>query len=351
VLVATLGACQLDPPPDDGIALPPNPDAGCDDKAAKPEKLFEEVWSILDATYPYFDYKQIDWQAQHDACLEEVCEPEHEYEDFIGSGMDCLLAPLSDWLVQVFDRDGESHTFGTEYDESNISLPRADGYLDDGTLTVENGTTSGRLADGRFGYLRVESFSSNTLDDDLVDLIAAIGPVEGFVIDVRSANSGASAENAMDVAGFFVTDTTNPYGFDEYREEVDGDPATHELGPPIPKTIEADRVQQEPFTGPVAVLTGEVCWIGCEWFVAMMELAPDVRSFGAATRGRSSDWQGVFLDADDETQLISSTSLTTLPDGTIIEWNGIAPDEPVEFDEGNLEDDVLEAAIAWLEGS
>jgi C-terminal processing protease CtpA/Prc len=174
--------------------------------------------------------------------------------------------------------------------------------------------------------------------------------VEGFVIDVRSVNSGASAENAMDVAGFFVTDTTSPYGFDQYREEVDGDPATHELGPPIPKTIEADRVQSAPFTGPVAVLTGEVCWISCEWFVAMMELAPNVRSFGASTRGRSSDWQEGFLD-DDETYLISSSSLATLPDGTILEWNGIAPDEPVAFDEDELEDDVLEAAIAWLEGT
>jgi len=348
VLALGLG-CSIDPREGDGVVLPPGDGPyTCDEKSGKPEDLFEEVWTILDETYPYIEYKGIDWSALHDECLVEVCDPDHEYEDFATSGMNCLLAPLSDWLVFVIDRDGEYLRYGIEYAQSNVNPSLADGYLDDGTLTLENTTTAGRLEDGRFGYLRVEAFESSSLDDDVEELVAGIGPVEGYVVDLRENVVGNSEQIAMDVAGQFVTDTATPYGFDQYREEIDGDPATHELGPPIAKSIESDRVADSPFAGPVAVLTGEVCWTSCEWFLAMMKLAPDVRSFGAATQGNSSEAQLLTLEADSETFLVSSTSLASLGDGTVIEWNGIAPDELVEFsDDGD--DEVLEAAIAWLQ--
>src|SRR5688572_23750093 len=85
VLLACLAGCDLDEPESDLIQQP-GEFRGCTDTPEEPELLLEEVWSILDATYPYFDYKGIDWPALHDECRDLVCEERHDYDDFIGPG-------------------------------------------------------------------------------------------------------------------------------------------------------------------------------------------------------------------------------------------------------------------------
>lgn len=174
-----------------------------------------------------------------------------------------------------------------------------------------------------------------------------MGVVDGWVIDMR-ANAGGADAAAAELAGVFVDNVTTPYGYVQVREETDGDPLTHELGAQTPLTLDASDIVDDVFTGRVAVLTGELCGDVCETFVEMIQLGLDVRTFGDTTLGAAGNPDEITLATDGATRLLSSTWFQTLGDATtVIEWNGIAPDEPVPF-EGGSEDQVLEAAILWL---
>src|SRR5688572_31434768 len=128
-IVAALAACDIDEPKSDVIQQP-GEFRDCTDEPEEQELLFEEVWSILDATYPYFDYKEVDWLALHDECRERVCEERHDYEDFIGPAADCLLKPLADYHVGLTDPEGEFHFFGLEGYTPNSLASLAEARLD-----------------------------------------------------------------------------------------------------------------------------------------------------------------------------------------------------------------------------
>jgi hypothetical protein len=345
-LLASLTACDINEPPSDLIQQP-GEFRDCTDPPEEQEVLFQEVWTVLDATYPYFDYKEIDWLALHDKCRELVCEERHDYDDFIGPAADCLLAPLADEHVGLTDPEGEFHGYGVEGYTPNSLDSLANERLDYATLVEGPTSVTGTLNGGRFGYIRVDSFSVGL--EDFGSRVAAVGVVEGWVIDMRQ-NGGGNELAAMELAGQFVEDTTTPYSYVQYREETDGDPTTHELGPQTARTLDADLVADEVFVGNVALLIGDGCVSSCESFVAMMDLAESLRTFGDTTRGSSGNPEEIVLEADGVTRLLSSTWFDTLGDGTtVIEWNGIDPDEPVDF-EGGEEDQILEAAILWVAG-
>jgi C-terminal processing protease CtpA/Prc len=265
--------------------------------------------------------------------------------EFLESGMDCLLAPLRDYHVAIQDDTGEFWGYGLDgyipnYDTGLIAL-----RLDAGSAEVTGAATTGTLEAGSFGYIRVDSWVRSDLGSiDIPGLVDAVGPVAGMVIDMRT-NSGGDESAAQELAGRFVSDTTTAYDFAQVRDEQDGDPVTHELGPQVGQVLPASVVGAQ-FGGPVALLIGNKCLSSCEHFVAMMALAPQVRRFGETTRGGTGNPRFDTL-SDDATVLISSTWLITLPDGTVLEWNGIAPDEQIDF-VGAGGDEVLDAAVDWL---
>jgi hypothetical protein len=347
VTLLLAAGCDLDQPPHDVIQQPGD-FRGCTDVPEEPELLLEEVWATLDATYPFFDYKQVDWQALHDECRDLVCEERNDYDDFVGAGADCLLAPLADANVAITDVDGDVHTYGLDPATPNALQSLADARLDAGSLSEGKVSVTGTLNGGRFGYFRLTTFDAGP--DDFASRLGEVGIVEGWVLDLRSVSGGVDAA-AAELAGLFVDDTTTPYAYTQVREETDGDPLTHELAPPTARTLAPNDVADDVFVGPVAVLTGKACSEVCENFVARMKLATELRTFGATTYGAAGNPDESTLATDGVTQLRSSTWLETLGDGTtVIEWNGIPADEPVSFTGGD-EDQVLEAAVLWLAGA
>jgi len=352
LMAIALAGCAEDDPGDDLDAGADGGDTDADsdtDTAPGPyANLFDEVWQILQDEYPYMDYKSIDWLALRDECRPLAAAQDATYDIWLTQAMDCLLAPLADYHVAILDVNDEWHGYGVEAWTGNFDDELADGYLVDGGLAAgPNGDVRfGKTADGGFGYIRVGTWSSAALAGvDFADLIAMIGDVPGFAIDVRG-NSGGSELEAMELAGQFTADTETPYAHYRLRAETDNDETTHELGATSDKTLWPDYAAETPFAGPVAVLTGHKCMSSCELFVTMMGLVDGAETFGATTRGSSGNPDDKTLS--NGTVLHHSTWLLLLADGeTVLEWNGLAPDHPVEFG-GDGVDEVLEAAIDWL---
>jgi hypothetical protein len=323
-------------------------DADTDTAPGPYAALFDEVWQILQDEYPYMDYKSIDWHALGDECRAIASGDDATYDIWLNQAMDCLLGPLADYHVAILDMNDEWHGYGVLGWTGNFDDDLADTYLVDGGVAagpygdVRLGTT----VDGGFGYIRVGTWAPASLAGvDFTELIELLGDVPGIAVDVR-ANSGGSELEAMELAGQFVTDTETPYAFYQLREEIDDDETTHELSSSHDKTMWPEYVVDAPFEGPVAVLIGHKCMSSCELFVAMTGLAGSAETFGATTRGSSGN--PVDAELSNGTVLHHSTWLLTLADGeTVLEWNGIDPDHPVEFT-GASGDEVLEAAIDWL---
>jgi hypothetical protein len=342
--LATLAGCS-----DDEGAADAGADGGDTDTVPGPyANLFDEVWQILQDEYPYMDYKTINWHTLRDQCRPLVAGPDATYDIWINEAMDCLLSPLADYHVNIFDLNDEWHTYGTTGWYGNFDNELADTYLVDGGLAVgaTGDVTFGTTTEGGFDYVRTDTWSpANLAGVEFGELVDTIGDVPGYVLDVR-ANSGGSELEAMELAGLFVADTETPYSFFQERVEVDEDEYTHELTSPVPKTIWPEYIADSQYAGPVALLLGHKCMSSCELSVAMLTLSDQVETFGATTRGSSGNPEE--KDLSNGTVLRHSTWLLTLADGeTVLEWTGIEPEQPVEF-VGSSADEVLQAAIDWL---
>jgi hypothetical protein len=349
VLLAPLLACREPADPPAERPAEPAPDTtpvACGESEA--HTLYWEVWGILDETYPYFDYKHVDWPALGEACEVHVCDADAGYRDFRDDAMTCLLAPLADHHVAITDRFGTFNRYGLPPDAPNSDVELVAELLDPGSLVDEGYTRTGTLGGGRYGYVATYTWVSSVLDaEDVWALPDAFGDVEGIVLDARD-NGGGNPALAAVLAGRFASDGESPYGWIQERDLGNGDP--YQLGEREPLTLLDDWVSPEPFDGPVAVLLGHECVSACEHFAAMMDtLVPASRSFGATTCG-ASGYPDDYALSDGETGLRASTVMTTLAaTGEPLEWNGVPPDVEVAW-VGQGRDEVLDAAIAWMGG-
>ncbi len=325
---------------------------GSDDEAAvhessKHARLFDEVWEIMQAEYPYFEHKGVDWHALRTTCRPSVQPLDSSYATWRDEAMDCLLAPLVDYHVNIFDPNGTAHGYGLSGYNANFDVKLVGKYLEaDGTSVADGVVIYGKTVSGGFGYVRVASWSPDAVAQvDFAAIRSVIGAVPGYIVDVRR-NGGGSTNEAERLVGELLS-STEPYGWARVRQEVDGDPLTHELGQPRALKVRPDRFAADPFAGPVALLIGQGCVSSCELFSLMMELSPNMTSFGATTRGASGNPDIKTLS--NGAKLRHSTSLMLLSDAkTVLEWRGVEPDVPVAFT-GGASDQVLDAAIKWLE--
>lgn len=322
--------------------------APCAEASSEARSLYWQVWEQLDASYPYFDYKDIDWAALGAECEAHVCLEGAGYNAFVGDAMECLLSPLADYHVAILDRRGFGYQYGVPRGAPNSDEALTASLLDPGSASETTYTLSGTLMEGRFGYIRVDTWNRSALDGiDVGGLVDEVGNVNGIVVDARS-NGGGDPYLAAELAGRFTSDAATAYAYYQTRIARDDDPYTYELTDPAPFTLRESAVSAVPFDGKVAVLLGANCASACENFAAMFDtVVPASRSFGATTRG-ASGWPDAYTLDDGKTVLYASTVFTTLADsGLPIEWCGVPPDQFTEFI-GDGRDEVLEAATAWL---
>ncbi|MFZ5478322.1 MAG: S41 family peptidase [Myxococcota bacterium] len=310
--------------------------------------LFDEVWDVFQATYPYFELKGVDWHAQRAACRPDMCDPDTTYRKFVNQGMDCLLSPLADYHSYVIDTDDEAHGYGLDDYTRNYDDALSDTYLEGGGTTFgETGhVVAGTLLGTNHLYVRVESWSD--VDDvDFGDVLALLPEADGYVVDVRG-NSGGNESVAQRLGGRLVGNGGVPYAWAQYRDEQDGDPYTYEMTDPAGIAIDDVYANLAVEPRPIALLLGEKCMSSCEGFVSMLVNSTLTRSFGATTRGSTGNPTQAEL-SDGTIVSVSRWYLTRADGVTPVEWHGIPPDEDVDFT-GEERDEVLEAALAWLAG-
>ena len=199
----------------------------------------------------------------------------------------------------------------------------------------------GRFADG-VGYLLIGSFSGGEAAiQPALDALAEMKDAPGLILDVR-ANGGGNEGMAQRLAACFVQ---RPAVYSRHEKSAPDVPGG--WSKPIDRVI-APAKDGPSFSGRVAVLMGPSNMSSCESFLLMMRHGARSQLVGARSRGSSGNPQPHDLGNGVTVYLPSWRDL--LPDGTLLEGNGVVPDVDVATTPNGLtqSDPVLERALAWL---
>jgi hypothetical protein len=297
------------------------------------------MWNAFEAQYPYFEFKQVDWNA-----LRAAERPRAESAQTLGEFLDVVretVTPLRDAHAWLEDPSG-----ATEPTYSPIRFVNWDRdvwlqYVGRSPYTQLKPNLGTSEFDG-VPYLVVGGWS--TAQFSVADLDTALERFKGrssLIVDVR-ANGGGNDQLALALAARFATGTVTG----EYLQYRNG-PKHANLTAEQPRTITPRGSWQ--FTGRVYLLVGRRCASSNESFISFMRELPNVTVVGDTTAGATGNPAPVTLAGGWKIWVPRWIARTA--QHLIVEWNGIAPDLYVRATASDFvagRDPVLDFAVAAL---
>lgn len=253
-----------------------------EDTANTRNNNFEQLWTLIDEHYCFFDYKQkelgIDWNEVHDryaAMLNPNMDNQQLFEV-----MSNMLAELKDGHVNL----GAAHDIGRNWSYFE-DFPRNynDSIVEDVYLTHDHKQAAGlkyRMLDDGIGYIRYASFSSGIGDGNVAQVMMDLAPCRGIIIDVRN-NGGGDISNAHTLASHFINEQ-QLIGYSSHKTgkgHSDFSTPVAEYLKPATKSVRWQK--------PCVVLTNRRCYSATNDFVKCMKTSPLVTVMGDRTGGGS----------------------------------------------------------------
>lgn len=309
-----------------------------------PVEVARAAWSEIDAYYPFFARKAIDWDSVGDQLLPRV-GPE--------TGDDELFEILADMVAALRDGHAELRAPFGRYLWRGRHEGRPENFSEDllaRYLRSPSGSASGDAIrwgtlEGGLGYLRISTFAPSSGIGEGVDrALGSLGAVPGLIIDIRSNGGGSDTETEA-AAGRFI-DRRAHYRTHRYK----AGPGHDDFGPETRDFIEPQGRRR--YDGPIAVLQNRRTFSAAEDFVLIMRVRPNVTFVGDSTGGGAGNPIGRELP--NGWFLKVSRWQAWAADGTWYEGIGLAPDVPQDISPEDLaagRDAILERATAILDGS
>ena len=315
---------------------------GCSDMLVTSSDLdnnledFEIAWEVIDSVYPYFEFKQIDWDS-----IYTVYRPRAEQTegDDIYTLLIDMLTELKDQHISIETDGGESlSTYispRTERDRYSYNPLVIRNYFDRELRLACDGKIEYEILSGNIGYIYISTFQPDDLMIDFPSVIHYLRNTDGLIIDVRH-NTGGSSANSNQVVSRFID---SPFQLMDvfYNGEIVMLSPIQPVGPQ--------------YVNPIVVLINGVSVSEAERFAEMMKQIQTVTVVGDTTCGASCGGVRSF-------QLPSGKRFYTgvydfrRYDGLPWEWLGIPPDVYVAQTEEDINrgiDHQLEYAIQLLD--
>jgi C-terminal processing protease CtpA/Prc len=175
----------------------------------------------------------------------------------------------------------------------------------------------------------------------------------GILFDLRN-NGGGDDALAFDLFRKLIPKTLDGgrYSIKYSKELLKQRPFYETLYPNDPQRpgysiFKAFPVEPEPeafFNGPIAVVANKGCYSSCESMVVYLRFGNAAKVFGTRTGGGSGN--PIFIDLPQtKGQLMVPTWIHVMPNGELLEDNGVPPNEFIED-----EQQALAAAMRYLNG-
>lgn len=293
--------------------------AACGDSTGpvKGQDQFDVFWGAFDQQYPYFQYKQYDWDSVRSALAPQVARVQSQ---------DRLIALFKEAVQPLRDRHITFTTPGGLI-QGTYTPTAAVNWSQSAWQAIVS--ASGWVPKNNWGYARIGGVPYiaiggwNSARFNVAEFDAALATFRNdsvLIIDVRT-NGGGNDTLATQVAGRF----TSVAVVAEYTQSRTGPapgltaPQQRSLTPRGPWT----------FQGRVALLVGRGCLSSNESFVSMMRELPNVTVIGDTTGGASGNPGSVALGGG-WSVMVPRTIFQTAQH-QIIEWQGIPPDTVVPW--------------------
>lgn len=299
----------------------------------KPSEVFDEMWSVVNEKYTYFDLKSVDWRLLRDR-YETQIQPEMSQRALFDT-LATMLSELEDGhvnLISPFDLARNWDWYLNSPDNFSEDLVERH-YL--GRDHKIAGGLRYTILEGNIAYLYYGSFSSDISPQNLQSVLNYFANTRGLIIDIRH-NGGGSLNNAYRLAEAFV-DAERTYLLRRFKTG----PAPKDFSSPFGISLAPGPNQ---YRGPVALLTNRRSYSASNTFTAILSQLPQVTHLGDTTGGGG----GIPIDYElpNGWRLRLSGTRETTPSGLELE-EGIPPDQPLQLDTGlTLQgiDNIIESA-------
>lgn len=304
--------------------------------------IYEEFWKGVDAIWPEFTNKHVNWDSLY-LLYKPQAEAAKSDAELVKS-LEPLLASLKDWHTNIYIQNNYSNSisyvknysknfYGFNWVSKNY-LPNA----------RANGVIGYQLINQEVGYIYIGTFSEPNQKSkfEVIDqILDEFSSVKAIIIDVRS-NGGGSSINSDLVASRFA-DSKHTHSFFRYRlcaqRTSMSDFIAQDIAP-------AGKVQ---FKGRVAILTNRYSFSATENFILAMKSFPNVIQVGDFSGGGSGTGP-VFKELPmGWSYRVSSLLLCDVNKQPIT--RGIAPDifvQTTKSDSLDNKDSIIERAIFEL---
>jgi hypothetical protein len=279
-----------------------------------------DAWDHLvervSATYPFSPVaaKRAEWR-EGAAALRDKALAAGDRDAFAAVVIEALK-PLNDVHVTVKVYGQQKGTVEPRQVDPSWNFDAVKAMVEE-TVLNDQGFGVARLKGG-IGYVLISTWEKGRDPiDRVMKAMAQLSDVRAWIVDVRVNQGGAENMAALFASRF----ATKPVVFAKHRFRAgDGyDPWNERVLRP-----DAD----DPDTRKVVVLQSPLCMSSTEAFLAMMSALPTVTIVGLQSRGATRNPGPLYLTSD--ITVMSSRWEAALPDGTLIEYVGIAPDVVVD---------------------
>ncbi len=242
-----------------------------------PEGNFEALWHIIDTKYCFVEEKGIDWDFVYEAYKPHIqkISPQGTYSDTLFYTLGAMLNHLQDGHVNLYSHFDVSRS--REWFESYPTIYDDDILYNDNYLgkyyRIAGGLHYYVLEEGKVGIIRYNSFQNSI---NLMPIVlASLQQCKGLILDVRS-NGGGQITNALDLAGYFFSETRTI----GYQSHKTGE-GHFDFSPLQPMTVEGNQQWKKP----VIILMDRQSYSATNLFVSAMRYADNALLIGCRSGG------------------------------------------------------------------
>lgn len=302
-----------------------------------PRGNFEALWKMIDEHYCFFREKQVNWDSIHRVYAPRFNDAMTDRQLF--EVLDNMLAELRDGHVNLTSSFNVARywAFHESY-PSNYSDTLIRRYL--GTDYQIASGMKYRILDDNIGYIRCESFQNSIGAGNVDEILLALQPCTGLIIDLRN-NGGGLITSAEKLAARF---TNRPVDVGFVRHKTG---RAHDAFSPMQQQV-LNPARGIRWQKRVAVLTNRMVFSAANEFVKYMKCCPLATIVGDHTGG------GAGLPFSSELPNGWNVRFSACPMfdryGNSTE-DGIAPDVNVSLSEADFlrgTDTIIEAARKLL---
>jgi carboxyl-terminal processing protease len=242
-----------------------------------PVDVFEQVWNLLNANYPYFEQRGIDWNALHKVYAAKISPTSTEEELF--NTLSNMLEHFNDGHINL-----ESGTkrfcscvkVNPKMEDFSWKLV-SDKYLNKSYKTSPDSMFFYGWLTDEFAYMRIRRFPPKEVIEKYIDMIIGeLAKAKGMVIDIRGNPGG----NGFGVAALGSRFADRKRLYEKNINRIDQSktytsPTYHYVEPLGP-------IQ---YKGPVILLQNVYSESGSDAFALAMRVLPNVTSIGENTGG------------------------------------------------------------------